>query len=1138
MAHTAPKAASAASASASPPLGRRKFGKQPERKPQPAQPVHEEQATLVDVEADVTTPPPRRTSHGSSAKKPRPKADAKRCISDGKEQSEEPRTLEHAFAKGKKGGAAEAKRKSLGPKGEQSEVQELDRADAAAGEEKEPKGQPPKQPKEPKKKEPKEPKESKEKEAAEENEAKEQPKQALKDTEPRELPESRPSKKNAKPKGPQAAEEKEPKAKGARAKETDEEPKEDAKGPKGKGAKKEAKGKKTKEVLEAKEARDARDARDAKEAKEATVEETDELKPSGPKKATKEAKPKAPKAPKQKHAQGPSAPKGAASKASATDTEKDEASPEVDDQDKEKAQKNPKNQKVRQSLRLAIKKAGGEKRLWAKEALKPKNETETLDLSSPKPRKKLRLAPSLLQRGAGEEPSAPNPDAHEKDGAGKRKSQGPLDRLGFRLKDKAEASKQTSNPVAVEEVDVDAEADQEPKRRRFDWSQGFAKLAGPGPKISRPISPVQEVVPVEVHDASPRKAAKRLSKSCSKKELCTKTAGVVDWAEKHAPSNQKQLRPEKAWQDLRLWLRAWRPNNKGQEAALVIGPPGCGKSACVRFTVRKLRGQFVEYDLADLQGRSFIENLAKKQRNSNQLSEDAMSQVLVCNIAEQLSPAQKESLALAVQASPGPVILTAVEGLLGSKDAVMKMCLEIRISLAESTIARQIQDIARRESSELSPALCAQIASACPGDLRKAIAVAQLLGASSGEALLPQATLAPLPACGRLLSQSSLDEALDLLDLDAEIRGLLRWNCLPALAHGKPGKDSQDSKPVAAVADHMDVDVQEPQAEEAEEPKEAKEVAEEADRQMHENKGPHAEEVEAECQMHEEPKEAKERAEDASAGKKAEEPQAEEAEAECQMQEAQEEPKDTEEVAEESDRQHEELQAEEAEADCQMHEEPKQAEAEADTHEEETQDAKAAAEEADHQMHDEDCEVQAVIPGAGAPSQEELERLSSCARIASLLALSDAAARSTELAAEQAGAMVDCSSPADEEPLLLAIVSREVQSYNRVQGYTRAQFQPSKALPDPVCPINTEQFNMLASQLSVPKAWILDRLYDWLIYTRSNASMRTLKNFKTWLKRQVQVWLQRQECRARGRASEKSTAEALGPESGEAQTSS
>eukprot|EP00435_Cladocopium_sp_Y103_P048842 s404_g14.t1 len=62
-----------------------------------------------------------------------------------------------------------------------------------------------------------------------------------------------------------------------------------------------------------------------------------------------------------------------------------------------------------------------------------------------------------------------------------------------------------------------------------------------------------------------------------------------------------------------------------------------------------------------------------------------------------------------------------------------------------------------------------------------------------------------------------------------------------------------------------------------------------------------------------------------------------------------------------------------------------------------------------------------------------------------------------------------------------------------------------------VCPISMDQVAVLAMQLDVPKAWVLDRIYDWIAASRNGAAgQRHLKNFRSWLKRQVQLWQQRQ----------------------------
>lgn len=655
--------------------------------------------------------------------------------------------------------------------------------------------------------------------------------------------------------------------------------------------------------------------------------------------------------------------------------------------------------------------------------------------------------------------------------AGKRKMPSPeipevpqvpkkgLLRLGFQPISKVEEKEAQDLPPNPETADqaeahevADAEAmvvDLEAKRPRFNWKESFAKLsvAPEAPQAQVPeaekCATREEVL--EIPDSSPRGASK-LNKQGSKKGdklICSKAP--VDWCERHVPSQQKQLKPQKAWQEFREWLRTWRPNRKGKEAAIVTGSCGSGKTAGVRFIVRKLRGQFMEYDLADLQGRSFLENLAKKQRNGNQLSEDAMAQVLICNISENITAAQKECLALAVQASPGPLIFTTAEGIFGPKDAIYKMCLEFRICLSETLVAKQIHDISKKEALELPLELCRTVATACPGDLRKGLQVAQLLSvlSGSGQACLPQAACAPLTACDRLLrgavEKVSLEDALCLLELEEDVPMLLRFNLLPALSYAwTQRRSSEEMKLLMASMDSMEV------VEAAKEEKLETEQEEE-----HPDEGATG---------------------DVEMAKEVE---------------------DTE--------------------DLQQSNEKEETEVALEQEMEDLADDDDLPEKEDCKDESQVIDVEEVMMPKPA-TEEELQDLETCARIASSLATSDMVGGLAVQAAEQAGPTIDLCTMA--EPLLLAILSREVQHFGASSETCRKQrkhFQSTKALPDPVCPISMDQVAMLALQLNVPKAWVIDRIYDWILGSRSNhASNRHLKNFRTWLKRQVQLWQQRQ----------------------------
>lgn len=257
------------------------------------------------------------------------------------------------------------------------------------------------------------------------------------------------------------------------------------------------------------------------------------------------------------------------------------------------------------------------------------------------------------------------------------------------------------------------------------------------------------------------------------------------------PHVQKELKPPKAWDQLRNWLKAWKPRDKPgssrELAVTVTGPIGVGKSTGVRFLAKKAFPHVVEYDITESDGRSFMENLAKKQRNSNQTPGTT---AVICNIPEPISQVLKETLLAAVQESPSPVILVVSEGVLSSKDALCKSCLNLPIRLQQSQIAKTLQEVAGRFGSDLSPSTCELIASTCNGDLRRAVAAAQLLSAvpnaDGSSSALPQAALGPAAVCQRLLALTgctrSFEEIADLLALDETVPELFRLHCLAALS--------------------------------------------------------------------------------------------------------------------------------------------------------------------------------------------------------------------------------------------------------------------------------------------------------------------------------------------------------------------
>ena len=79
------------------------------------------------------------------------------------------------------------------------------------------------------------------------------------------------------------------------------------------------------------------------------------------------------------------------------------------------------------------------------------------------------------------------------------------------------------------------------------------------------------------------------------------------WSEKYRPASlDDMVGNEEAREKLMVWLKRWK---RGAKAALLVGPPGTGKTTCVHLAAEKLGLQLVELNASDTRTR---ERLSKR----------------------------------------------------------------------------------------------------------------------------------------------------------------------------------------------------------------------------------------------------------------------------------------------------------------------------------------------------------------------------------------------------------------------------------------------------------------------------------------------------------------------------------------------
>jgi len=172
---------------------------------------------------------------------------------------------------------------------------------------------------------------------------------------------------------------------------------------------------------------------------------------------------------------------------------------------------------------------------------------------------------------------------------------------------------------------------------------------------------------------------------------------------------------------LLLWLRKWKP---GAKAALLLGPPGTGKTTTVHLTAGKLGLQLVELNASDSR---------TKERLSKRIGEAISSSSLfgggslifldeVDGLAGRADYGAIDFIKDAVRRSESPVVMAANDP---GSDEVKKLgssTMKIEFRKPElDQVEKRLETIAAREKAGMGKEELAKIAKAANGDMRAAI---------------------------------------------------------------------------------------------------------------------------------------------------------------------------------------------------------------------------------------------------------------------------------------------------------------------------------------------------------------------------------------------------------------------------------
>jgi replication factor C large subunit len=194
------------------------------------------------------------------------------------------------------------------------------------------------------------------------------------------------------------------------------------------------------------------------------------------------------------------------------------------------------------------------------------------------------------------------------------------------------------------------------------------------------------------------------------------------WSEKYRPESlEEMVGNDEARGKLLLWLKKWKP---GSKAALLVGPPGTGKTTTVHLVADKAGLQLVELNASDSR---------TKDRLSRKVGEAISSTTLfggrslifldeVDGLAGRADYGAIDFIKDAVKRSESPVVMAANDP--GSDEVKKLGSATVRIEFRKADlkeVEKRLERIAEKERARSTKEEIAKIAQAANGDLRAAI---------------------------------------------------------------------------------------------------------------------------------------------------------------------------------------------------------------------------------------------------------------------------------------------------------------------------------------------------------------------------------------------------------------------------------
>ncbi len=199
----------------------------------------------------------------------------------------------------------------------------------------------------------------------------------------------------------------------------------------------------------------------------------------------------------------------------------------------------------------------------------------------------------------------------------------------------------------------------------------------------------------------------------------------LPWPEKHRPKKLDGLVGNRETiKSFKNWVESWISRIPSKRAALLIGPPGTGKTASVGALANDLDMELVEFNSSDKRNKDSIETLV--WRAASQQTLDGRSRLILLDEVDGLSGTSDRggvgAILKVIKDTVHPIVMTANDPNSPRLKDLMKVCQVFNFGIiGNEDIEKILKHILTENKVEISDEVLDEIVEGSGGDLRAAI---------------------------------------------------------------------------------------------------------------------------------------------------------------------------------------------------------------------------------------------------------------------------------------------------------------------------------------------------------------------------------------------------------------------------------